>query len=101
MDREYFTEYEMGRRDNDCLNCKYYLFRNRQAICRLKHTVENWEREYNLFSDTEDEFYGAFRIDADNNPIICDDFENRSNEKRGIALREYNEAYKSKKNKNK
>lgn len=72
---DYFTK--NGRQDNDCFNCKFYQFRNNTSGCSKKYKVQDWDAGIDFMSIDNPDFdsnYGTYRIDENNNPIICKSF---------------------------
>ena len=72
---DYFTT--NGRKDNDCFNCKFYVFKNSVSGCSKKYKVVDWDKGMDFMSIDNPDFdsnYGTYRIDESNNPIICDKF---------------------------
>lgn len=84
---DYFTK--NGRQDNDCFNCKFYQFRNNISGCSKKYKVQDWDAGIDFMSIDNPDFdsnYGTYRIDENNNPIICKSFKNL---KRGDNTKEW------------
>lgn len=72
---DYFTK--NGRTNNDCFNCKFYTFKNNQSGCSKKYKVEDWDAGIDFMSIDNPDFdsnYGTYRIDENNNPIVCNKF---------------------------